>query len=91
LALEAHGIRPDLVVGSSVGAVVDAVCASGRGARALERIVSASDFCLGSGWFRRSTEGARLGLHAFVAARSQTAASRVLSRCAQRAHWARDA
>jgi NTE family protein len=65
-ALEAHGIRPDLVVGSSVGAVVGAVYASGRDARELERIVSANDFCLGSGWFRRSAEGAHLGLHAFV-------------------------
>ena len=65
-ALELHGIRPDLVVGSSVGAVVSAVYASGRDARELERIVSANDFYLGSGWFRRSTEDSHLGLHAFA-------------------------
>lgn len=67
-ALDAHGIRPDLVVGSSVGALVGALYASGRDAWALERLVSANGFCLGSGWFRRSADGAPVGLHAFVSA-----------------------
>ena len=67
-ALDAQGIRPDLVVGSSVGALVGALYASGRDARALERLVSANGFRLGSGWFRRSAERAPMGLHAFVSA-----------------------
>ena len=65
-ALEASGVRPDLVVGSSVGALVGALYASGRDARELERIVGAEGFCLGSGWFRRSAQRTPLSLHAFV-------------------------
>ncbi len=37
-ALEDHGIRPDLVVGSSVGAMVGAIYAAGHDARSLEKL-----------------------------------------------------
>ncbi len=40
-ALEARGIRPDLVVGTSMGAVVGALYASGHGARALDSLARA--------------------------------------------------
>lgn len=65
-ALQDSGVRPDLVVGSSVGALVGALYASGRDAQELERIVSADGFCLGSGWFRRSAQRTPMSLHAFV-------------------------
>jgi NTE family protein len=39
--LDSLGIRPDLVVGSSMGAVVGAMYASGYGGRALDSLVSA--------------------------------------------------
>ena len=46
-ALEAHGLRPDLVVGSSAGSIVGALYASGLGAEELEGAIGE----LGSGQF----------------------------------------
>ncbi|MDO4440691.1 MAG: patatin-like phospholipase family protein [Moraxella sp.] len=40
-ALEEHGISPDLVVGTSAGAMVGAIYASGKSAAELERIANA--------------------------------------------------
>lgn len=65
--LEANGVRPDLVVGSSVGALVGGVYASGRDAAALERIVGDEDFRLGAGWFRWSAKETGQGVHEFIA------------------------
>lgn len=42
-ALEEHGIRPNLVVGTSAGAMVGAIYASGKSAKALEHIAMALD------------------------------------------------
>lgn len=42
-ALEEHGIRPDLIVGTSAGAMVGALSASGKSAKELERIAMALD------------------------------------------------
>ena len=42
-ALEAEGIRPDLIVGSSVGALVGAINASGVRADEVGRVVAAED------------------------------------------------
>lgn len=39
-ALEAHGLRPDLVVGSSAGSIVGALYASGMSARELEERIA---------------------------------------------------
>jgi NTE family protein len=66
-ALEAHGIKPDLVVGSSVGALVGSLYASGRSAEDLRQIVLANDFRLGADWFRWSAEGSSQTVHGFVA------------------------
>ena len=64
--LEANGIRPDLVVGSSVGALVGAISASGRPAAELQAIVSADDFRLGSGLSRVSLGTERPSVHDFI-------------------------
>ena len=37
-ALEENGVRPDLIIGSSVGSMVGALYAAGLSARALERL-----------------------------------------------------
>ncbi len=64
--LEANGIQPDLVVGSSVGALVGAIHASGRTAAELQAIVSADNFRLGSGLARMSLGSERPSVHDFV-------------------------
>jgi NTE family protein len=70
-ALEAHGVRPDLVVGTSVGALAGALYASGIDGAALERIVADEDFRLGAGWFGPPLGRASLDVHGFVAAHLQ--------------------
>lgn len=71
-ALEAEGIRPDLIVGSSVGALVGAVYASGRSADELRQLVEAEDFDFGQGWLRVSFERPRQSVHDFVALHLRT-------------------
>lgn len=66
-ALEAEGIRPDLIVGSSVGALVGAVHASGRSGDELVRLVEAEDFDFGITWLRAGVERPRQSVHDFVA------------------------
>lgn len=65
-ALEANGVRPDLIVGSSVGALVGALAASGRTPDELRRLVSNDEFRLGSGLSRISLSGDRPSVHDFV-------------------------
>lgn len=49
-ALEAEGIQPELIVGSSVGALIGAINASGVSAADMGRTVAADDFDFGSDW-----------------------------------------
>jgi NTE family protein len=67
-ALEAHGVKPDLVVGSSVGALVGAIHASGRSTEEISRLIASADFDLGAGWLRLGGERQRGTVHDFVAA-----------------------
>ena len=65
-ALDAHGIRPDLVIGSSVGSLVGSIYASGRSVGEIEQAIAADDFRLGAGW-RSGLPAERTSLHEFVA------------------------
>jgi NTE family protein len=64
--LEANDIHPDLIVGTSVGALVGAISASGRSAAELQQIVSADDLRLGTGLSRVSLGNERPSVHDFV-------------------------
>lgn len=48
--LEAHGIRPDVVAGTSAGSLVAALYASGKGAAELERVAMAMDEATLTDW-----------------------------------------
>ena len=65
-ALEAEGIRPDLIVGSSVGALVGAINASGVPAADIGRIVAADDFDFGSDWLASAIARPRLSVYQFT-------------------------
>jgi NTE family protein len=66
-ALEAHGISPDIVVGSSVGALVGAIYASGREVGEIEQAIAAPDFRLGARWQRAVLPTERTSVYGFVA------------------------
>ena len=65
-ALEAEGIRPDLIVGTSGGAIVGALSASGRGAAELWRMVAAEDFDFGSAWMNAGGDRPRQTVYEFT-------------------------
>ena len=66
--LEAEGIRPDLVVGTSAGSIAGGLYASGLSAEALADVARRVDFDLGSAW-----QGGRSSpVHAFVAEHART-------------------
>jgi len=65
-ALDAEGIRPDLIVGSSVGALVGAINASGVRAGDIGRIVAADDFHFGSDWLTTAIVRPRLSVYQFA-------------------------
>lgn len=65
--LEAHGIRADLVVGTSAGAIVGSLYAAGMNAIALRSAAQAVDFDLVSGLLSRPLGFGRSLVHGFVA------------------------
>jgi NTE family protein len=65
-ALEAEGIRPELIVGSSVGALIGAINASGVSAGDIGRSVAADDFDFGSDWLTSAVGRPRLSVYQFT-------------------------
>ncbi|MBK8525977.1 MAG: patatin-like phospholipase family protein [Rubrivivax sp.] len=55
-ALERAGIRPDLIVGSSVGALVGAINASGASGAEIGLLVGADDFDFGKDWMNPAAD-----------------------------------
>lgn len=64
--LEAHGILPDLVVGTSVGSLVGSLYASGRSASEIGQLVTSDEFKLGSNLSRLSLGTERPSVVDFV-------------------------
>ncbi len=65
-ALEAEGIRPDLVVGTSVGALVGAIHASGRSGDEIQQTVAHSTFDFGTGWLKPGIDRPSQTVHEFA-------------------------
>ena len=65
-ALEAEGIRPDLIVGTSGGAIVGALSASGMSGADLWRMVAAEDFDFGSDWMNAGADRPRQTVYEFT-------------------------
>ncbi len=66
--LDAHGIRPDLIVGTSVGSIAGGLYASGANMAELIQAARKVDFDLGSALFSRGESP----VHAFVEANLRT-------------------
>ena len=65
-ALERAGIRPDLIVGSSVGALVGAINASGASGAEIGLLVGADDFDFGKDWMNPAADRPKQNVYQFV-------------------------
>ena len=65
-ALAAAGIRPDLIVGYSIGALVGAIHASGASGEDIVLLVGAEDFDFGKDWMNPAADRPRQTVYQFA-------------------------